>query len=369
MIEDIKTDNDNLNVIIETYFIPFSGIEEPKIGVYSYKDIADNFKFSLREYSITHSHKCEPWENKTLEELLVLNQITEEDYNSMVEKIDTYLFENHTDSQWSGTKQKASLYKQIDTFLCEIDYENFSETNKIYSILYDEDEFEVKKNRYLNSILKAMKVAEVNQVKDEKYLVIEKFLDTYNSYNTHIIKKDFYEKKKHLLKLRPKHEDNIKECQDKLDKQIKALQRYINEIYDDNPDYIKYIQWFITYLIYGSHVMHVMMIHMPLGYKTEEIRKLYIKLFRKDKSTGKKDNFLYHSDFSRITVERLYETDKCIYKLPNNIKNRNAINKLAKKDRNWTYEIIFSTLHVTKKITSQDKLIYSEIINSLNYHN
>ncbi len=369
MIEDIKTDNDNLNVIIETYFIPVSGIEEPKIGVYSYKDIADNFKFSLREYSITHSHKCEPWDNKTLEELLVLNQITEEDYNTMVEKIDTYLIENHTDSQWSGTKQKASLYKQIDTFLCEIDYENFTETNKIYSILHDEDEFEVKKNRYLNSVLKAMKVAEVNQVKENKYLVIEKFLDTYKSYIAYMINLEFSEKKKVLLKLRPKHKDTTEESQDKLDKQIKALQRYINEIYDDNPDYIKYIQWFITYLIYDSHVMHVMMIHMPLGYKTEEIRKLYIKLFRKDKSTGKKDNFLYHSDFSGITKERLYETDKCMYKLTNSKKNRNAINKLAKKDSNWTYKITPFTLYVTKEITSQDKFIYSDIINSLNYHN
>jgi hypothetical protein len=364
--EEIMTDNENLNAVIKIYFIKFSHIEEPEIGVYSYRDIKHKFEFSLREYSITHSRVCEAWQNKTLEELLELNEIAKEDFDNMIEKINTYLFEKHTDSQWSDTKKKNSLFKQIDTFLGEINYENFTETNKIYSMLHDEDELEARKNRYLDFILKAMKAAEVNQVKDNKYLVVEKFLDTYRCYKTYMTTNEFYEKKKYLLKLKPKYKDNATEKQKKLDKQIKALKKYIDNMYDNNPDNIHYIRWFMTYLVYNSHVIHIMMIHMPLGYKTQEITKLYKKLFYMDKSTGKNDTFLYHSNFSGIVLEELYETE---FEIDNNEKDIDDIKKLAKKDSCLTDEIKPFTLHVAKKIISQDKIIYSNIIDSFNYHN
>lgn len=368
MIEEIKTDNENLNAIIETYFIACSGIKEPKIGVSSFKDIEEDFKYSLREYSITHSDVCEPWQNKTLEELLWLNKITGEDLDTMIKKINVYLSENHTDSQWGITKKKNVLKKQINAFVGNINYDDFTETSKIRSILYDEDEFEAKKNHYLDSVLKAMLAAEVNQVKDNKYLVVEKFLDTYRCYKTYMTTNEFYEKKKYLLKLKPKHRDKVPEKQKKLDTQIKALKKYIDSMYDNNPDYIDYVRWFIAYLFYDSHEMQILMIHMALGYKTEEIRKLYIKLFCKDKSTGKKSTFLHHIDFLNITEGKLYETIEDKYTIPNNKKNRDDIQKLAKKDKNITYTVTTFTIHIVKKEVFKDMPIYSSVINSLNFH-
>jgi hypothetical protein len=232
-------------------------------------------------------------------ELLQLCGIPESEYNIFKSKVDNCL-QKHTDFQWSIETKKESLNNQILNFTgCE-PVEDYDKTKlKMFAKI---NEIRTVDNRYLKSVLKALKEAELNQVEDGKYMAIEKMLNIYGEYLEYFETFNFREKRKYLLKLK-----------NDTSEQLRILQKYIFDILGDTSDVevteenIKIVRWFVAYLVYGGNNIHILMIHMIIGYKYAGAVKLYQKLFLKDKSTGKKEDFLHHTSFLTIDTYNLYE--------------------------------------------------------------
>lgn len=358
IVESLKTSSDTLNKLVEVYFVIVSRIDEVIIGDYTIKDVYNDFLYSLREYSITHSKVIEPSDSPSCRKLLKLNNISIQNVKELTSKVNKHL-DSHTDTQLSGHKKRSILEKQILEFTNQDIYNDYEEEKsktvryKMISKLLDTDEFQTSKNKYLNSIIKAMKEAEVNQLSDGKYLIIDKLLNTYNDSLSYMKRYDFQHKKDYLKKLNNEAE------------KVQVLQNYVKEMIEDidiDADVdIKAIQWFIYYLIYGANKIDIFMIHSILGYKYQNAVKLYTKLFCKDHSTGKSTNFLHHLDFLNITENSLRAPKEKIASMELTDYNLAEIQKYISSNENLSYRIDNTMIIIEDSSDSYDKSIYTTI--------
>ena len=357
MSTELQTDNSTLNKIIDL-FILVAGIEKPQIGKYAFRDVEHNFDYSVKEYCINNG-KCLPSSDLKTHELLQLCDILESEYNRFKSKVGSYL-QKHTDFQWSIEEQKESLKKQILNFTGYEPEEDYGKTKlKMFTKV---NEIETV-DRYLKSILKALKEAELNQVEDNKYITIEKMLTLYDEYLECFDTYGFREKRKYLLKLK-----------NDTSEQLRILQKYIFDILGDTSDVevteenIKTVRWFVAYLIYGRHNIHILMIHMIIGYKYQGVVKLYQKLFLKDKSTGKKENFLHHTNFSTIDIYNLFE-DSIHSTYPNTQEMKKFLKDeyVDKADFSSQYTIESQDDKLILRERFIDMPIYKEILHHLNH--
>lgn len=306
ILEILKSGNTHLDLLVKTYFVDVSRLDRPVLGNYSFKDVEGDFMYSLREYSITHSEMIEPSKSPSLEELLKMNTIPENIYESFKKNVDDIL-KTYTDENYNIQKQNI-LHEQISKFIDGYPDEEIEKTKyRMFQALAIESGDNEKRNRYLDSILSAMKEAEVNQMQKGKYMVISSLLDTYNELEEFLEDFNFKEKKKYLQKEKRKNPDIAK----------KLLKKFVGEfLKDDEQDEkisVKYVMWFFFYLIYGKSKIDIFMIHSILGYKYDGAKKLYQKLFCKDHSTGRNNDFLHHIDILNPQYYNLEDKNPNIY--------------------------------------------------------
>ncbi len=288
--EKLKSNNKHLDRLVEVYFIPYARLDIPILGNYSFTDISVDFENALKEYSITHSRVIEPYNIPSLEELLKMNHISIKSYESLTIKVNEVL-KSHTDEVLCVESRRQILEKQIKDFT---DYEPDEDREKTKYKMF-QSLSEDTRNDYLNSILTAMKKAEVNQMNDNKYMTISKWLKTYDESSQYLEDCNFREKRKYLQKLQKSKPDNAKSL----------LSKYTTKLLDENENDIKIVQWFFFYLIYGKNAFDIFMIHSLLGYKYKGATKLYQKLFCKGHTTGDNDNFLHHTDIFKLQKKHL----------------------------------------------------------------
>ena len=89
ILQQLHTGNEHLDKLTEIYFVHY--IQEPKLGKGFFKDVAHDFDYSLREYSITHSYKIEPSSDIERIELLKLNNIPNDIFQEYTKKVDNLL--------------------------------------------------------------------------------------------------------------------------------------------------------------------------------------------------------------------------------------------------------------------------------------
>ena len=289
--EKLKSNNKNLDGLVRKDFITDAKLDIPEVGKYSFKDISNDFEYALLEYSITHSKVINNYKSRPSHELLELNNIPTESYELLVEKVNEIL-KSHTDEALSVTSKRQILENQIIEFTGH--YPDEETKDKMFqSLLVSEDN--TKKNNYLDSVISAMQKAEVNQMEDNKYMVLAPLFAKYDEFTKYMEDFNFREKKKYLQKLQKTKSNNA----------ISALVKYTNQLLEDNEQDIKIIQWFFFYLIYGKNELDIFMIHSMQGYKYASAAKLYQKLFCKDHSTGRKDDFLHHTNIFNLQKKHL----------------------------------------------------------------
>jgi len=291
--EKLKTSNNILNEIIKIYFINNAHLTYPQIGVRFFKDVASKFKFAIREYSITHSRKIKACQSPNLRQLLRYNEISISNIRELAKNTDN-LLELFTDFNCSTESKRCRLESQLKDFINNFDLEDYekekSAEKQIYNKLNTDDLLNESKNIYLDSVIKSMKAAELNQIDNNKYLVVEKLINTYIAFEYEYV---FKEKKKYL--------QNIKDTSKQRNRLKKDICEIISENGDENKEKsIKTIRNYIFYLIYDKNKTHIYMIHSILGYKYKEGLKFYQKLFLKDHSTGRIDFLLSYNPLSVI---------------------------------------------------------------------
>jgi len=313
--EHFCINNAHLSEIVRIYLIYTAHLLEPYIGYYTFfKDILHSFKFSIREYCINR-HTIQPWEKVSTIKLIKKLSIPISDLRVMVNQINK-LLKSYTDENLSSEEQRRILYNQLNEFADYTEFEDKWEYQLYEQLNNTEDDiFHTKRNHFLNQVLLAMKDGEINQIQNNKYLVIDQIIDTYKN-----IKTDNYlsynEKRKYLKKLK-----STEKIEKALNKYIKGffvdyeieydiIKRSIptteEDIENEANNMIEEIRQFLFYLVYDSHKLHIYLIHSILGYKYKGAQKLYQKLFLKDKSTGKID-FLLHTNCSGVLINDLYE--------------------------------------------------------------
>ena len=350
-MEKIKTSSETLNNIVKIYFTPVSRLNETIVGQYSFRDIYHHFKYSIREYSITHSKKIEPYQSPSCRKLLLLNNISIQSCRELIDNVNKILH-SHTDYHLSEQKKILILEEDLRKFIFSIPNTDDKSINKIRNILLEDDEFQLKKHQYVKSILKAMKDAELNQFVNNRYPVIDKLLNTYSEYLENMDTYQFKEKRQHL-----------KKCEK--DSAILALKKYIKDMLEDEYCDIKYIQWFLTYLVYGSQQIHILIIHSILGYKYIGATKLYQKLFCKDHSTGRRNDFLLHSDYFYLTREELYNDKDITAEIAYTPINEQETKEYILTDSNLSYTSNNQTITIYTSSCCYDKSIYTELINNM----
>jgi len=308
----LKTDNESFNLFLETYFIPCTYIDEIQIGKYSFKDICSEFKFSIREYSITHSKVIEEWESPTWRILFRKNGFTAKQFKSLVIEVNEILH-SYTDEELNKKQRRKIIETQILDFTSHDPWEDEDSIKyKMFNKLTSYTGFEHLKYQYLDSILIALREAELHQIQDNTYPAARKILNLYQDMEDHFIHAEYREKKKYLKSVKVKD-------------RVKALQKYIDQIRNDSEysetggdEALSRIQWFLFYLIYGRNKIDIFMIHSILGYKYDGAVKLYQKIFLKDHTTGKDNNFLLHRNVLSL---QYYHIDSEFYSLLENISN------------------------------------------------
>lgn len=284
ILHNLHVDNEVLNLILSDYFIDFARLTEPVLGTYTFQDIYSDFKFCLREYAIDNIDSIDPSKNPTQEELLRLAKISSSELDEFIFNVNK-LLKNYTDESWVHQKQKDTLRKQIFECIPNDPHKDTEPTAyKIIDSISSDDEVQ---DRYLNRILQSMKSAEVHQIKENKYLVIDALFSIQPSLDSTINISQYKEKKKYLIKI--KNEEQRKHLL------IKYLKKIISS-HHNTEDALKEVQVFLFYLIYNSNQTHIYLIHSILGYKYKEGVKLYQQLFLKDHTTGTNDDFLLHTD-------------------------------------------------------------------------
>jgi len=107
----------------------------------------------------------------------------------------------------------------------------------------------------------------------------------------------------------------------------------------EEDENIEVIKWFFIYLVYGVNKIHIYIIHSILGYKYKGAVSLYQKLFCKDHSTGRDDEFIRDYDFLHLTKGHLINSDVEPQKIDKYLKKHNMIlidNKIY--DTTYRYE-------------------------------
>lgn len=314
LVDKLLTGNQNLDDLIIKQFIFDTNLEKRVIGIYSFRDIYINFKFSLREYSIVHSQLIQPWENPQVDELMRLNGITLSALKQLILNVNT-LLKTYTDETWSDTERKQALERQIVPYI-QSAYDEESSIYKIYEVMqHDDDVFNTKKNHYLQTILDAMREAQVHQVINQNYPIITSLLELHKTLQNNLDYYTFKEKKKYLKKQIRNDENKAK----------KTLQKYVQQILDESEnkeESLTTIRWMLHYFVYSKHNEDLYMIHSILGHKNKSATKLYQKLFLKDHSTGRKNDFILHQKTLEITYHHLEDDwyslyENIIFKLKN----------------------------------------------------
>jgi len=149
------------------------------------------------------------------------------------------------------------------------------------------DTYYLKTIEYLNK-------AEVNQMENNRYLVIDQLINTKKTFNEY--RKDnnnFKEKKKYLKKSGNK---------------VKTLKKYITNMDEGKKKY------FLWYLEYGGNKEHIYIVNSVLGYRYKGVIELYIHIFQKEHKTAEQKEFLLHS-----TILTSYITDSDLEYIANKI--------------------------------------------------
>ncbi len=301
--EKLKTGNKHLDLTVKKHFIYDSELYHATLGNRTFGDIEHHFINCLEEYSKSaHSKRVRLSNNNlTLEELLEINDIPIEVYEAFVEKVND-LLKFYTDEPWIIERRRKVLDKQIAEFSSSFTYYDEKEDikyrmNQELSIIGNDT---TKKNNYLDRVLSAMKMAELNQVDNNKYITVLKLFKTHNDFNEYFDYFPFNNKKKDLKKI-------YKESPNKA---TKSLVKYLRKIYKDEEDKargIQLVRWFLFHLVYGKNKFNIFMIHSILGYKYSSATKVCQKLFCNDHTTGGNDDFLHHTNILGIQEKHLDE--------------------------------------------------------------
>jgi len=133
----------------------------------------------------------------------------------LVQNINMYLKKN-TDYFLTAEEKRKLLEQQLNKFIDSVAYTEDKSFIKVKNIMHNEDTMQIKKFKYLNTIIDMMFQAEVNQydATTKKYLVADKLLKIYSEYLNYMNRYQFQEKLKYLKKLQ-------------LNKREKALKKYI----------------------------------------------------------------------------------------------------------------------------------------------
>jgi hypothetical protein len=295
-LQSLLTGNKCLNEIVNLYFVNISKLNEPKIGIFKFKDISHHFAYSIREYSIVNSCVIQPSERPSTRKLLILNNININDIRFFVKKINNFLL-SHTDCNYSDEEKYRTIEKQIREFLNSSintnDFDGNSSEYKMNYILNKNDDFGNIKRRYLNRIVSLMERAEINQIKYNKYLLLEEFFDTRLKLEQ-LEQQSFFEKKKYIIKL-IKHNKPIEQQIITLKKYCKGIQIENSSINDYEHEPCMEVRLFLWYLIYGLKKQDIYQVHNIVGYKYNELLSLYKHVFRKENKTASQNNFLHHT--------------------------------------------------------------------------
>lgn len=307
MYKIFESGNKHLENLTNKYFLSYAGIEEPKIGIYSFRDVESEFDSALEEYSKIDSSVIRLYESKSRIELLQLNNISDNDLTELKDYVNKILLSHRDENIKMATKYKI-VFKQIDNYLDKAErtiYDipdsdmNFPE-NKLTKIFYEK--VIIQEANYINTIIELMNDAEVNQIKDNKYLVLEKIL----AENLRMLKlysyvdspKSEFRVKELQLKFRDKKK-YLKSLKDD-DKRLKALKDYKNELSQE------YMYLFIWYIIYDMNKIDIYQINQVIGYRYNDMIKLYNYLFQLSHSTGRNEDFTHHTTIKTDDLTLFY---------------------------------------------------------------
>lgn len=300
IIKELHSGNLHLDNLTKYYFITHAKLFKPRIGDSHFKYLVHKFKYAIREYAITYSYKIKPQEEPSLRKLLKIHSIEVSILREYIIKVNAIL-QSYTDKNITKEKKRVSLKYQIEKF---INNDSNNVNIRILEKLNDDDLLNMTQNKYLDAIINIMEEEGLNQINSKgHYLVIDKLLDLYSRIIKVFEFRNFKEKKKYLIKL-----DNTEKASKKLYQDIKEML----DSYDNDNDCLETIRWYFFYLIYDKHKIDIFLIHSILGFKFNGATKLFKKLFLKDHSTGKNNNFLHHTHIEDIDKDSLHE-DNFIY--------------------------------------------------------
>lgn len=293
----LKTGHKKFDLFLSEQYIPNTRLDEIIIGQYSFKDIYSDFKFAIREYSIVHSKVIEEWESPSWRKLFRANGFTSKDFILLVRKTNDIL-RSHTDEDFSLQTRRKIIESQILQFTSKNPWEDDEPIKyKMFKRLPENYDFEHQKYIYIDDILTVLREAELHQINNDTYPAVSKVFNLFQEMEIYFIETKYLEKRKYLKS-------------DKVTDKKKTLQKYINQIRNDTDNYdeedtLFRIRWFLFYLIYDKHKTHIFIIHSILGYKYDGAVKLYQKLFLKDHTTGKDNDFLHHTDILNLQYYHL----------------------------------------------------------------
>jgi len=368
----LHTGSDTLNNVVSIYFIKVANLADVIIGNFHFRDIYSSFVYSLREYSITNSCVIQPYQSLSCRQLLRLNNIPFSNFRELVYQTNQVL-ESYTDLHVPIIIKHKSLGTAISAFLHTVNLTDDGDKalikmhDKMYS---NNDEFQDTKYNYFESILSAMKDAEVNQYSESKgYLIITKLLHLYTNFNRYMDTYLWKEKRKYLIGSKSRNKKEV------LITYVKEM--LFTDIYNDlserdnesniefEADTLNSIGWFFTYLVYGSSKIHIMMIHSILGYKYKGAVMLYQKLFCKDRTTGKQHNFSYHHDFLHLSKESLYSERHIAGRLllPTTEGEKQELDKYMREFSEFDFVTEQDGITIYDDSDCYNKIIYQTIIN------
>lgn len=370
VVASLHTGNKHLDGLTKAYFASY--IQEPKLGKDYFKWVEHHFDYALREYSITHSYKISPSQNPTRKELLKLNDIPCKLFLEFTKKVDDIL-QSYTDKEWTIEKKHQVLKKHIRS-LAEADS---NEESKFDIKLNKIDGLDDRTTRFLNDILREIQESGLNQIKNSRYMVIDKLFDIYKDKENFLDAYGFKEKKKYLKKLSMEQakirlhgyiknmmedgyiEISQEEMQEDYENPTQEMKNYIEDVNIYNKSLLQKVRWFLFYLVYDANKIDIFMIHSILGYKYDGAVKVYQKLFFKDHHTGKNENFLHHIDILNLSEDSIYdrsheaEYDRQITEM---IEYKGLKANQVKKDKTCQYIL-------NEKMFTYDGL-YEQILNS-----
>jgi len=254
----LTTNNIHLDKLIKKYFV--YNVIDPKIGNYSFSDVKNQVEFAIEEYSKTYSRVCDFGQKKSLEALMKLNDIDIDSYKILINNINE-LFKLHRDNNFTITEKLGFIRTQINEYTS-------SDPKLQESISSNQN--------YYHKLLKLLEVAEVNQLVNNRYIVIDNLFKTKASLNLDMANRyNFKEKKKYLKKSKSK---------------LDILKKYIKDIGNQ-----KIINYFLWYLAYGGNKTDVYMLHSILGYSYPKAKELYKHILQKQNKTAEQD-FLLNLD-------------------------------------------------------------------------